>query len=174
MTFSADPKKSPFTASEIVNEWDEENIATILQGYGEEKFAKRIARAIVRARAEKKMATSGELAEIVWNAVPAGYRTGKTHPATKTFQAIRMAANDELGALDEGLEKAWRALARGGRIAVISFHSGEDRRIKNFFREKEKSGEGRILTKKPIVPSEEEIRKNKKSRSAKLRAIEKQ
>lgn len=173
MTFSADSSKTAFTASEIVNEWDEENIATILLSYGEERFAKRIARAIVDARGRKRIETSRELSEIVREAVPRGYRKGKIHPATKTFQAIRMTVNDELQALDEGLEKAWKFLAQNGRMAVISFHSLEERVVKNFFRKKEKDGEGKRITKKAITPTREEVLKNPRSRSAKLRVIEK-
>ncbi|MCI0542632.1 16S rRNA (cytosine(1402)-N(4))-methyltransferase RsmH [bacterium] len=182
MTFSASSFSSTLqdiqnaqklTAGDIVNSWDEENIATIIESYGEERFAKRIARAIVFARESKAIATTKELAEIIENAVPARYRMRKIHPATRSFQALRIAVNDEIGALKEGLAKAWDALSIEGRIAVISFHSIEDRIVKNFFKEKKESREGKILTRKPITPSREEEVENKKSRSAKLRVIEK-
>lgn len=173
MTFSVHSEKAAFTAEEIVNEWEEENITAILVSYGEERFAKRIARAIVLAREKKKIKTSRELAEIAREAVPSQYRRGKIHPATRVFQAIRMAVNDELRALDEGLEKAWNVLSQNGRIAVISFHSLEDRMVKNYFRKKEKEGEGTRVMKKAIRPAREEILKNPRSRSAKLRVIEK-
>ncbi len=172
MTFSSTPSGA-FTAEDVVNEWGEENIAVILESYGEECYAKQIAKAIVAARGRKKIETSRELALIVKEAVPAKYRNGKTHPATKTFQAIRMAVNDELAAISMGLEKAWERLAPGGRIGVISFHSLEDRIVKNFFRERDRSGEGVLITKKPIAPSREEVQENPRSRSSKLRVIQK-
>lgn len=159
------------TAREIVNEWAEESIADIVYGYGEERFARRIARAIVEARELKSIETSGALAEIVRNAVPVFARHGKTHSATKTFQALRIAVNDELGALREGLAKGFERLAPQGRMAVISFHSLEDRIVKEFFRERAKEGAATIVTKKPVAPSFEEIKQNPRARSAKLRII---
>ncbi len=174
MTFSNDPSKVTFTAKDIVNTWDEENIATILFGYGEERFAKRIAKRIVETREMQPIQTTKELVEIIQNAVPSWYRSGrKIHFATKTFQALRMAVNDEIRTLEEALIGAWESLAPKGRMAVISFHSKEDRMVKKFFRERAKEEKGILFTKKPIVPSEEEIKKNKRSRSAKLRIIEK-
>lgn len=167
-----DPAKYPFTAKDVVNDWDEEVIADIIFGYGEEKFARRIARAIVNYRSKKQIATSGELAEIVKMSVPAFYRRGRIHPATKTFQAFRIAVNDELKALEEGLAKGFAKLNKGGRMVVISFHSLEDRIVKNFYKEQIKNG-GHIITKKPIIPTEEEIVGNPRSRSAKMRVIEK-
>jgi len=166
-----EPKKYIFTAKDIVNNWEEDVIANILYGYAGERFARRIARNIVVYRAKKKIETSGELAEIVKMSVPGFYRRGKIHPATKTFQALRIAVNDELGSLRGGLQKGFESLSSGGRMAVISFHSGEDRIVKNFY--KEKSKQALIITKKPIVPSEKEIEENPRSRSAKLRIIEK-
>ena len=159
------------TAHEIVNEWAEESIADIIYGYGEERFARRIARAIIEARKKSPIETSGLLAEIVKQSVPLPARFGKTHPATKTFQALRIAVNDELGALREGLLKGFAWLAPKGRMAVISFHSLEDRIVKEFFRERAKEGTGTIVTKKPLTPSFEEIKENSRSRSAKLRII---
>lgn len=172
MTFG-DTTSSTFNASDIVNSWDEENIETILEAYGEERFAKRIAEAIIKSREEKTITTSGQLREIVKKATPIWYHFKKIHPATRTFQALRIAVNDELQALKEGLEKAVEILKNEGRIAVISFHSLEDRIVKNFFREIEKKNKGAIITKKPITASEEEISNNPRARSAKLRALKK-
>lgn len=166
-----DPIKYPFTAKDIVNGWDEEVIANIIFGYAEERFARRIARAISGYRQKKIIETSAELAEIIKNAVPVFYRRGKIHPATKTFQALRIAVNDELGALREGLKKGFDVLKEGGRMAVISFHSLEDRIVKDFYKGKEK--EANIITKRPIVATDQEVIENPRSRSAKLRVIEK-
>ena len=178
-----DPAKYPFTAATIVNSWKEEDIANVIFGYGEDRYARRIARAIVAYREKKSIETSGELAEIVKSAVPTfgrsfNGRPAKIHPATKTFQALRIAVNDELGALKEGLAKGYERLAPGGKMAVISFHSLEDRIVKEFFKDKakkERSKEGKkadqIITKKPIIASPQEIAENPRSRSAKLRII---
>lgn len=173
MTFKQDIKEEDTTASDVVNRWSEESLADIIYGYGEEKYARRIARAIVNARTTKEIQTSGELSEIVKSAVPIFYRFGRIHPATKTFQAIRITVNDELRALKEGLDKGFQILEKGGRLAVISFHSLEDRIVKNFFKTKKEEGSGEIIYKKPITASEDEILKNHKSRSAKLRIIKK-
>jgi 16S rRNA (cytosine1402-N4)-methyltransferase len=174
-----DPEKAPFTALNIVNSWKEEDIANVIYAYGEDRFARRIARKIVVYREKKKIETSMELAEIVKSVIPfggrsfggKGYGKSKIHPATKTFQALRIAVNDELNALKEGLKKGFEALNKGGRIAVISFHSLEDRIVKEYFKGKIK--EAHILTKKPIVAGDQEIAENPRSRSAKLRIIEK-
>ncbi len=174
MTFTKDYKKAVFTAKEIVNDWDEENIADILFGYGGEKFSRRIAKNIVEVRKEKPIETTFELVEIIERSIPSKFKNrAKIHPATKTFQALRIAVNDELGALKEGLEKGFDALAQGGRMAVVSFHSSEDKIVKNFMRDKKNNGEGELVFKKPIVPSREEVIENPRSRSAKLRVIEK-
>lgn len=173
MTMKEDPLKADLTAKDIVNSWSEENLEKIIRGYGEENFAGRIARGIVEARKIKEIESTLELVEIIRNVVPAFYRKGKTHFATKTFQAIRMAVNDELGALKEGLEKGVRVLKSGGRIGVISFHSGEDRVVKRFFIQKVKEGIIKLINKKPIIPSKSELKENKRARSAKLRIIEK-
>ncbi len=170
MTFKKNPEETDLTARDIVNSWDEENIATILKSYGEERFAEKIARKIVEEREKKPIETAFELASIILRTVRP---KGKIHPATKTFQALRIAVNDEIGALKEGLEKAFDSLGGGGRMAVISFHSLEDRIVKNFFRKRKNNGEAETLSKKPIVPSREEILENPRSRSAKLRIIEK-
>ena len=174
MTFPTDSTKVSFTASDIVNTWDEDNIASILEGYGEERFAKRIARRIVEVRKMQEIKTTQELVDIIKNAVPGWYRSGrKAHFATRTFQALRMTVNDEIRALDEALNAAWDVLAPNGIIAVISFHSMEDRMVKKFFKEKSHGGGATLITKKPIVPSEEELEMNRRARSAKLRVIKK-
>jgi 16S rRNA (cytosine1402-N4)-methyltransferase len=167
-----DPETYPFTAHKIVNEWEEEVIANVIFGYGEDRFARRIARSIVNYRDKKKIETTGELAEIVKNAVPAFVRRGKIHPATKTFQALRIAVNDELNALKEGLRKGYERLSTNGIMAVISFHSLEDRIVKEFYKSKALAEEATV-TKKPIIASEVEILNNPRSRSAKLRILEK-
>lgn len=167
-----DPATYPFTAKDIVNGWEEETLANIIFGYAEDRFARRIAKAVVNYRTKKPIETSTELAEIVKSAVPAFVRRGKIHPATKTFQALRIAVNDELNALREGLKKGYEKLNEGGRMAVISFHSLEDRIVKDFNKEQEKNG-AKIITKKPITASDEEIAENPRARSAKLRILEK-
>jgi 16S rRNA (cytosine1402-N4)-methyltransferase len=173
MTF-AEPKDKPLvTAQTVLNSWGEETLADIIYGYADERYARRIAKKIVEAREEKEIKTTNDLVEIISEAVPAVYRRGKIHFATKTFQAIRMAVNDELGALREGLEKGFAKLSSGGRMSVISFHSGEDRIVKNYFRDKAKEKKAILINKKPIVASSEETSKNPRSRSAKLRIIEK-
>lgn len=164
---------SGFTAAEILNTWEETAIADALFGYGEERFARKIARAVVERREIMPIKTTFELVEIIKDSVPAFYRRAKVHPATRSFQALRIAVNDELGVLERGLGAAWKHLEKNGRIAVITFHSIEDRIVKRFFVELKKSGEGTILTKKPIVASREEIINNRPSRSAKLRGIQK-
>lgn len=174
MTFKAHPNESDVTAREIVNTWEGENIETIIHGFGEEKFAKKITAGIVAYRKEKPIETTQELVEIIKSNVPRWYAQGKVNCATKTFQALRMAVNDELPSLQEGLLKATKKLKSGGRIAVISFHSLEDRIVKKFFKEKTEEGIFNISTKKPITPSREEVVNNKRSRSAKLRIAQKQ
>ncbi len=161
------------TARDAINTWGEENLATVIYGFGEEKHSRRIARGIVEARAAKPIETTGELVEIIKKSTPIFYHFGKIHPATRTFQAIRIAVNDELGALTDGLKAAWSILAPGGRIAVISFHSLEDRIVKTYFNALKESGSANVITKKPIIASEAETEANPRSRSAKLRIIEK-
>ena len=173
MTYQKELQSDTLTASTILNTWGESSIADIIYGFGEERYARRIAKAIVERRARKPIESSQELSEIVRAAVPIHYRRGKLHPATRTFQALRIAVNDELGALQEGLKAAWKALSPGGRIAVISFHSIEDRVVKRMFAGLVKKGEGRLLVKKPVVPGREEMLENPRARSAKFRAIEK-
>jgi len=162
---------SGLTAREIVNEWNVEHIEAVIRYYGEERNARKIASAIKTARGKAPIETTGELAEIISSAL--GGRRGKTHPATKTFQALRITVNDEIEALKEALEKGFDALAPGGRMAIISFHSLEDRQVKRFFKEKVREEKGVLLNKKPITPSDEERERNPRSRSAKLRIIRK-
>ena len=161
------------TAGTVVNEWKERSIADILFGFGEERYSRRIAREIVERRRTKPFATSLELAEFIKGIVPRGYARGRIHPATRTFQALRIAVNDELGALSDGLRQAVELLEAGGRMAVITFHSLEDRAVKQLFANLEKEGVGRRVVKKPITPTDGEIAENPRSRSAKLRAFEK-
>ncbi|MDP9249394.1 MAG: 16S rRNA (cytosine(1402)-N(4))-methyltransferase RsmH [bacterium] len=174
MTMKENPSPEDLTAEDIVNTWSEKSLADIIYGYGEERFSRRIARAIVERRQEKKIETTRDLVEIIEGSVPAAYRRGKRHCATKTFQALRMAVNDELGALKDGLGGAFEKLKPGGRMAVISFHSLEDRIVKNFYKEKKAEGEAVLINKKPIIPSESETKENPRSRSAKLRILQKQ
>lgn len=169
MTFEKNPLDYRSTAAGIVNSWSQEEIADILWRFGEEKRARKIAEAIVTERKRQPITTSRQLSEIVAKIVP----RGKIHPATKTFQALRIAVNDELNVLLEGLGQSFQRLAPNGRLAVISFHSLEDRIVKNFFRDKGKEKLGKVLTKKPLTPTTEEIAKNGRARSAKLRIIEK-
>ncbi len=172
MTFG-DPTAYPFTAEDIVNHWREEDIAQILTSYGEERFARKIATAIGARRIIAPITTADELAGIISEAVPLAYRRGRTHPATKTFQALRIAVNDELDAVKDFIVGASTLLAVGGRLAIISFHSVEDRIVKQTLRLLEAEGIVRRITKKPIVPSAEEVQQNPRARSAKLRLIEK-
>lgn len=178
----------PFTAKVLVNEWSQERIAEVIWKYGEEKWSKRIAEFIVKAREERPLETTGELVELIKKAIPAGARREGPHPAKRTFQALRIAVNDELGVLERAFDQVIRCLAPGGRVAVITFHSLEDRIVK----EKMQSWLGRctcppafpvcqcgakplaqVLTRKPILPSKKEIEENPRSRSAKLRVAEK-
>lgn len=179
---------NPLTAYEIVNEWSEEDMIQALWQYGEERFSRRIVQAIMRHREIKLIETTTELADIVKNAIPAAARRRGPHPARRTFQALRIVVNDELKALEEGLEAAIRRTASGGRICVMTFHSLEDRIVKVRFREAsqrctcppdfpvcrcEHEHLLNIVNRKPIVPSEDEIAANPRARSAKLRIAEK-
>lgn len=172
MTFRKDAGSS-FTARTIVNEWNAEQIATILSGYGEERHARNITQMIVSEREKAPIETTFQLVEIIKQATPSRYHHGRIHPATRTFQALRIAVNDEIEALREGLEKGFERLSNGGRMAVISFHSIEDRIVKRFYLDKKNQGMGEIITKKPITPTDQEIADNPRSRSAKLRIIKK-
>jgi 16S rRNA (cytosine1402-N4)-methyltransferase len=168
MTLNDDLKVGDITARTIVNEFEEDNLNIIIRNYGEEKMSRKIAEAIVRARKIEPITTSGQLAEIIENAVS---RKGKIHPATKTFQALRIAVNDELRSLEEVLPKAVEFLKKGGRLGVISFHSLEDRIVKKFSRESR--DKIKIINKKPIISKGDELEDNPRSRSAKLRILEK-
>lgn len=160
------------TAADIVNKEQEKELADIIFQYGEERWSRRIARGIVEQRRKSRIETTKELVDIIQHAIPGKYRHGRIHCATRTFQALRIAVNDELKAIEESLERAVKMLDVGGRIVVISFHSLEDRIVKQFFKKMKMHGTGTILTKKPVVPSEEEEEENPASRSAKLRALE--
>jgi len=182
-------REQTLTAKTIVNEWDEKEIARIIREYGEEKFAARIAREIAAARKKAPIHTTGQLAALVKSAIPAPARRSGPHPAKRTFQAIRIAVNDELGAFRDALAEAIEVLKPGGRVAVITFHSLEDRICKKMFAQEAGSctcppdfpvcvcgggrGRLRLVTRKPIVPSEREIAGNPRARSAKLRIAEK-
>ncbi|MEJ5339671.1 MAG: 16S rRNA (cytosine(1402)-N(4))-methyltransferase RsmH [Aquificaceae bacterium] len=154
------------TAHYVVNLYPEKELERIFREYGEEPYARRVARAIVLARSKKPIETTGELVKVVTSVLP--YRGGRIHPATRVFQAIRMEVNQELKSLETALYKTLEFLRSGGRLVVISFHSLEDRLVKNFIKDHLKP-----LTKKPIRPTMEEVRINPASRSAKLRAGEK-
>jgi 16S rRNA (cytosine1402-N4)-methyltransferase len=158
-------------AAENINGWSESELSRIFWEFGEERFSRQVAKAIAEARKHRSIRTTGELAAVIEGVI---WRRGKIHPATRVFQGLRLAVNDELGALSEGLESAWQCIGPGGRMVVISFHSLEDRIVKNRFRKWEREeGIGKLLNKKPMEPGEDEMKKNPRSRSAKLRAIEK-
>jgi len=161
------------TAREIVNKWTEKDISDVLYKYGEERYSRRIARNIVEKRKRKPIETTFDIVDIIRGSVPSSYRAGRINCATRTFQALRIAVNDEINALQEGMEKVLGLLLPGSRLVIISFHSLEDREVKNFFRELKNKKQGIILTKKPIIPTKQEKQLNPSSRSAKLRAIEK-
>lgn len=182
-----DSSNSTLTAAEIVNTYNAADLTRIIRNYSDEKWASRIAEFIVEARKEAPLETSEQLVEVIKAAVPASARRSGGHPAKRTFQALRIEVNGELDVLKSGLESAVRWLAPGGRIAVISYHSLEDRIVKDFFREYSKGctcppdfpvcvcGNRPILkvvTRKPVLPSQEEIQRNPRSRSAKLRVAE--
>ncbi len=160
-----------FTATDIVNGWKEEDIANVIYGYGEERYSRRIAHAIVLARKAGRIVTAKQLAGIIAEAVPASYRHGKTNPATKTFQALRIAVNDELKTLETFLALAPSFLKKNGVLAIITFHSLEDRQVKLAFRALSTSGEFELLTKKPLTADPIELQQNPRARSAKLRVI---
>ena len=175
------------TAKNIVNEYSEMELFRIIRDYGEDKFAKNIAKHIVAAREQKEIETTGELTEIIKAAIPAKVRAAGGHPAKKTFQAIRIELNGELDVLENSLDEMIDLLEDGGRICIITFHSLEDRIVKTIFKKNEnpctcpshfpvcvcgKKSKGRIITRKPIVPSEEELEYNSRAKSSKLRVFE--
>ncbi len=176
------------SASDIVNEYPEKELADLIFLYGEEQYAKRIAKAIAARRKTERIETTKQLADVVYGAVPENYRHGRIHPGTRTFQALRIAVNGELARLESALGAAFRVLKVGGRLGVISFHSLEDRPVKQFFKEKSKSctcppewpicrcggiKHAELLTPKAVRPGDEEVALNSPSRSAKFRVIEK-
>lgn len=165
-------RRSGITAYDVVNRYKEDELSEIIEKFGEERFHNRIARFIKDARERKAIETSEELAAIVKKAVGYKYRNLRIDPATRTFQAIRIFVNDELGALEEALKSSIFWLRTGGRIAVISFHSLEDRIVKNTFKGYSKLGVLKIITKKPLIPERIEVIENPRSRSAKLRVAE--
>ena len=163
-------RQNPLSAEVIVNTWPMDQLERILQDYGEERNAAKIALAIMQARRTERITTTSCLAKIVENVY--GGKRGKTHPATQTFQALRIACNRELEAVETALGALQDIVKPGGRAAVLTFHSLEDRLVKNRFKELAKSGEWRLVNKHAISPSYEETRQNRRARSAKLRVIE--
>ncbi|MDP3764486.1 MAG: 16S rRNA (cytosine(1402)-N(4))-methyltransferase RsmH [bacterium] len=161
--------ETSLTALEVLNSWPENELERIFEEYGEERDSRKIAKAIAESRKDKKILTTGELVTVI-DSVIRGYKV-KTY--SRIFQALRIAVNNELENIKQGLEGAWSILKPNGRIVAISFHSLEDRIVKNFFNEKKQSGVGEVLTKKPIIASEDELKENARSKSAKLRAIKK-
>src|SRR3989344_1986999 len=160
MTFAHDPKGDDVTAESVVNQWSEESLATIFRGFGEERFARSIAKHIVEARGVSPITTTKQLVEVIHQSTPSWYQRGRTHFATRVFQAIRMAVNDELGAIESGINGMLPYLRSGGRIAVISFHSIEDRLVKQMFRNLVLKGQVHAVTKKPIIPNAAELEMN--------------
>ncbi|TSA46186.1 16S rRNA (cytosine(1402)-N(4))-methyltransferase RsmH [bacterium] len=182
------PQTQKNTAADVINNYPEERLIEIFRNYGEEKFARSIARAVASARKEKRINRTGELVEIISAAAPEKYQKNRIHPATRVFQALRIEVNQELENLKTFLDQAAGSLANGGRLAVISFHSLEDRIVKNFFKLHSKDcvcppnfpkcvcqhrKSLKIITKKPIIATGEEIKTNPRSRSAKMRVAEK-
>lgn len=181
-------QSSNLTAKDIVNNYSEQELYRVIRDYGEDGFAKNIAKHIVRARQEKPIETTGELNEIIKAAIPAKVRKGQGHPSKKTFQAIRIELNKELEVLENSLDKMIELLNPGGRLCVITFHSLEDRIVKNIFRKNMnpcicppefpvctcgRKPAGKVLTRKPIIPDENELNENKRAKSSKLRVFEK-
>lgn len=164
-------KNDSLSAFEVVNYYDEKHLADIIFKYGEERYSRRISKGICGYRSKKQIQTSAELARVIYDSVPVEYRHLKNHPATKTFQAIRIEVNDELNRLERALKSSVSHLADGGTMGVITFHSLEDRIVKWFFRNNTDLLE--IITKKPLVPTDIEIMSNPPSRSAKLRVVRK-
>lgn len=160
------------TAADVVNGLSEKELADVIYQYGEERMSRRMAKHIVEQRKKKKIETTKELADVILAAVGRGYEKGRIHPATRVFQALRIYVNKELENLEKILADCDEIVKPGGRIVIISFHSLEDRIVKTRFREKEKEKIGKIITKKPITATEDEIKQNPRSRSAKMRCFE--
>lgn len=180
-------QRNPVTAADIVNTYSESDLYRMIRDYGEDKFAKNIAKHIVKAREEKYIATTGELTEIIKRAIPAKIRATGGHPAKQTFQAIRIELNRELDVLNRSIDTMIDLLNPGGRLSIITFHSLEDRIVKTRFRNNEnpcicppdfpvcvcvRTSKGKVITRKPIVPGKEELEENSRSKSAKLRVFE--
>jgi 16S rRNA (cytosine1402-N4)-methyltransferase len=161
------------TAADIVNQYIEEDLADLIYNYGQERCSRSIAREIVKARKEEPITRTFQLVEAIKRGMPFRARVGRLHFATKTFQALRIAVNHELENVEEGLQGAFHTVKNGGRVAAISFHSLEDRIVKNYFKILEKEGLVKFVNKKPIVADFAEIKQNPRSRSAKLRVVEK-
>ena len=170
MRFGPQANEDGLTAAEIVNGWQRQELEQMIRDYGEERYAAKIADKIVLARKKARIIGTLDLAAVICSAVPKNYERGRIHPATRTFQALRIAVNDELGALRQALSGARQILAPEGRLAIISFHSLEDRIVKQALRE---ASDLEIITKKPLVPAPQEIAANPRARSAKLRAARK-
>lgn len=166
MRFGPKSNDDGLTAAEIVNSWTQNDLEKVIRNFGEEKFARRIAQKIVQARKSARIVRTLELASIIQAAVPGNYEQGRIHPATRTFQALRIVVNDEVQALKQAIAAAQKVLGEGGRLAIISFHSIEDRVVKIAFAQSE---EWEAIEKKPITASEEELERNPRARSAKLR-----
>lgn len=182
-----DPKLQ-FTAYDLVNEMSIEELSNLFRDYGEESFSRKIAKSIIKSREQKPLQTSKELAALISNSIPRKFHPKRIHPATKTFQALRIAVNNELENLKIFIEKAVKLLKTGGRLVIISFHSLEDRIVKNYFKELhsdcicpsdlpvcrcEKERTVKILTRSPVIPGEEELVENPRARSSKMRVVEK-
>jgi 16S rRNA (cytosine1402-N4)-methyltransferase len=170
MTFNAHPSEEETTAYDIVNSWTQSSIADVLYGFADETYSRRIAHRIIEARAKGEIKTTYQLVDIVASAVPAAYRHRKTHFATKTFQALRMAVNDELGSINDLIASLPDVLRIGGRACIITFHSTEDRIVKQGIRNLSESL--KLVSKKAILPQEEEVEVNPRARSAQLRIAE--
>jgi 16S rRNA (cytosine1402-N4)-methyltransferase len=172
MTFG-NPSNYPFIARDVVNDWKLEDLRNIFKAYGEEKFAHRIAKEIVESREKEPIETTFDLVEIIKQATPTRYHHGHIHPATRVFQALRITVNDEFETLEIFIQKSIGLLKTQGRLAIISFHSLEDRIVKHTFKNLAQNEIGTIVTKKPITATIEEIQKNPRARSAKLRIFQK-
>ena len=166
-------KENPLSAFELVNSLSVEELTRIIRDYGEERWAERIAKGIAYARHEQPIKTTFQLADVVLRSIPKKRNWTKIHPATRTFQAVRIAVNQELESIDVALARCVDLLHSGGRLVVIAFHSLEDRIVKHQFRNLQKMGLANILTKKPVYPTDEEQKRNPRSRSARMRVIEK-
>jgi 16S rRNA (cytosine1402-N4)-methyltransferase len=173
MTMKKEPSDEDLTAKDIVNTWEEESIADIIYGFGEEKYSRKIAKKIVESRKEKEIETTFDLVKIIGDAVGGYYKGLRIHPATRTFQALRIATNSELSNLEQVIEKGFNCLENGGHMSIITFHSLEDRIVKRAFVSLKNIGKALIINKKPIIPNDNELKINPRSRSAKLRVIEK-